>query len=103
MTFYFLGLNYDIASNDTVQRFQTFLLTVTSDFARQNETPEEIKQFLSKSCNIDPSRMQKYLEYYKQNKVNIQLSHLCIGNYIPHLTDVRWTMDYIVKVKNFDN
>lgn len=94
---YFSGFNHT-AYNERAKAFNAFLLTVTSDFVRQDKSPTEIEQFLLNSCNIISFRMQKYLEYYVHHKVNMQFSLLNIGNCIPHLTDVQSTVDYIVKV-----
>lgn len=59
---------------------------------------EDIEQFLLNYCGINSSRKQKYLEHYERNKNKIVFSLLNLGTYLPHLTDVRWKMDYIVKV-----
>lgn len=71
---------------------------MTADFVRNNNSLEDIEQFLLNSCKIIPPRVQQYLQFYEKNKTYIQFMLLNIGTYLPHLTDVKWKIDYIVKV-----
>lgn len=84
--------------NTTAKRFHNFLIAVTADFARNNISLEEIEQFLGESCHIALPRVKKFLEYYKKNIINIEFSLSNIGSFLPHITNVKWKMDYIVKV-----
>lgn len=97
LTYVFLGLNSN-TSNEIINEFYSCLLTITSDFVRHNYILQDIQQFLLHSCRIVSSRVEKYLEYYEKNKSYIQFTLLNIGTYLPHLTDVKWKIDYIVKV-----
>lgn len=74
---------------------------MTADFVKNDLNCEEIDDFLLNVCSIAKSRVQKYLRCYENNKLYIQFSLLNIGTYLPHITDVRWKMEYILKVKLF--
>lgn len=97
LTCLFLGVDY--SSNEAAKSFYTFLITVTADFTRNDSSLEDIENFFSNSCGMGTLRIQKYLNYYSKNRNKIIFSLLNLGSHLPHLTGVRWKIDYIVKVK----
>ncbi|XP_018569948.1 COMM domain-containing protein 3 [Anoplophora glabripennis] len=82
---------------DIVKEFYAALLKACAEFVRNNLTKEEIVQFLSQSCNFTQSRANALAEFTDKNRVGVESSLVNISTTLPHLTDVKWKIDYIVK------
>lgn len=87
------------SKGDVIKEFYASLLSVSAEFVRRSENTEEIEQLLKNGCRWPSSRVTLYLEYFEKNQRLIEYSLINIGSYLPHLVDVRWKIDYIVKVK----
>lgn len=74
------------------------MLTINSEFGRHDLTKEDVKTFLTNDCNVNSSRSTIYSEMYDKNKQPLQIILGNIGTHLPHLTEVQWKIDYIVKV-----
>lgn len=73
------------------------MLTICGEFARQNYTEESTRQFLS-DCNFNDSKCSIFAKLYNENKLKLQIHLGNIGTHLPHIVDVKWKVDYIVKV-----
>ncbi|KAJ8911304.1 hypothetical protein NQ315_016998 [Exocentrus adspersus] len=82
---------------DIVKEFYAALLSVSAEFVRCNLTKEEIAQFLTSSCNFTQPRTNLFVEHIEKSRIGIEASLLNIGGSLPHLTDAKWKIDYIVK------
>lgn len=83
---------------DVIKQVYAGLLYLCTEFTRQNQTKENVKQFLTETCNFNEARAEIFAEMYRKNKQGVEISLLNIGNHIQHVIDVKWKIDYIVKV-----
>ncbi|CAG9772197.1 unnamed protein product [Ceutorhynchus assimilis] len=98
---------YDISSlsqDDTTEIKQLYasLLYVFAQFVRNSQSSEEFSNFLLTECDIEKDRAQLLEKYYEESYNSIRMQLLNIGNYLPHITDVRWKIDYMVKSSTWD-
>ncbi|XP_057667389.1 COMM domain-containing protein 3 [Diorhabda carinulata] len=87
---------------DLITELYASLLSITSEFARRSSSKEEIFAFLQEECGLSSQRANIYYDYFAKNKQRLEISLLSIGNYLPHLIDVKWKIDYIVKSSEVD-
>ncbi|KAJ8932871.1 hypothetical protein NQ314_014385 [Rhamnusium bicolor] len=84
---------------DVIKGFYAALLAVSAEFARNNLNREEILQFLTSDCSFTQQRAKIYVEFFENDRRGLEIALLNIGNCLPHVTDVKWKIDYIVKVR----
>ncbi|KAJ8981933.1 hypothetical protein NQ317_002104 [Molorchus minor] len=87
---------------DIVKEFYAALLSVSVEFARNNQSKEEISQFLTSGCKFSTQRADIYADQFEKNRQALEISLLNIGSHLPHVTDVKWKIDYIVKSSMVD-
>lgn len=74
------------------------LLTVAAQFARHNLSSEPVAQFLIDECGFSKEKAESFSNSYATNKLKLQVILGNVGTHLPHITDVKWKIDYIVKV-----
>lgn len=74
------------------------MLKLTLEFARHDLTEDIVYEMLKNEYNIEQQRAVQYKEYYGKNKLKVQIILGNIGNHLPHIVDVKWKIDYIIKV-----
>ncbi|CAG9834219.1 unnamed protein product [Diabrotica balteata] len=82
---------------DIIKEFYASLLTVTTEFVRQNVNREDITFFLHDECGLSSERTNLYISMLEEKKCQLQIALLNIGSALPHVTDIKWKIDYIVK------
>lgn len=92
----FTGIS-GIDLDEVSQKIHSCLLTLTAEFVRNNTHSEDIEEIL-KTYSVSTTRVKKYLEYFYKYRMQIQFSLSNIGTFLPHLTEVRWKMDFVIKV-----
>lgn len=75
------------------------LLTVSAEFVRNNLTKDAVVQFLTNESKYSSSRANMYAGLYEKHLLKLQVIFTNIGSYLPHVVDVKWKIDYIVKVQ----
>ncbi|KAK5638743.1 hypothetical protein RI129_013038 [Pyrocoelia pectoralis] len=86
---------------DLIKEVYAIIMTITAEFARHDLSKEEITQFLVDS-NFSTNRSALFVELYEKNKRDLQIALGNIGSHPPHIVDVEWKIDYIVKASNLD-
>ncbi|KAK9874324.1 hypothetical protein WA026_002675 [Henosepilachna vigintioctopunctata] len=87
---------------DLMKELYANLLIAIVEFVRNGLNKEEVQQYLISECNINKKRSDVFADAYNNNKPEIQISLLNIGNHPPHITDVNWSIDFIVKSSTMD-
>lgn len=94
-----LGINTLYNSKpDIIKEFFAALLKTSAEFVRNDLPKEEIIQYLTQSCNFTQSRTNIFVEFIEKNRKGVEACLLNIGSSLPHVTDVKWKIDYVVKV-----
>lgn len=83
---------------DLIKCVYATLLTITAEFGRHNFDKEGVKTFLITKCNYNSNRANLYSDFYEKNKQELQVALGNIGTHLPNITDVKWKIDYIIKV-----
>lgn len=83
---------------DIIKEVYAALLKISAEFARNDYSEEQISLFLSAECGLNTSRVSLYQEFYVNNKMKLQIILGNIGTHLPHIVDVKWKIDFIVKV-----
>lgn len=100
ITFNFLGISKICSSKpDVIKEIHSSLLKASAEFARHDIKKEHVRQFLTSDCGFGENRAELYAEHYDKNKVKLQILLGNIGVHLPHIVDVKWKIDYIVKVR----
>lgn len=84
---------------DLIKSVFASLLTIAAEFARHNCDQIYIKKFLIDHCNFNQDKANIFSELYSKHKQKLQIKLGCVGSHLPHIVDVKWKIDYIVKVK----
>ncbi|RZC37648.1 COMM domain-containing protein 3, partial [Asbolus verrucosus] len=87
---------------DLIKELYAALLSVTAEFVRTGQNRDEVAQFLGPQCSYSASRTNLYGDYYEKNREEIEAGLVNVGNHLPHVTDVSWKIDYIIKTSNLD-
>ena len=74
------------------------LVFLVAEFARNNLDVDGITELLTRECGYAQARVEILTELYSAQKMNLQITLGNIGTHLPHLIDVKWTMDYTLKV-----
>ncbi|CAG9820531.1 unnamed protein product [Phaedon cochleariae] len=88
---------------DITKEFYAALLSVTTEFVRRAYCKEDIQQYLSDDCGLSSSRVEMFLHDFYKHRLGIEMSLLNIGDSLPHITDVKWKIDYIMKSSTMDS
>ncbi|KAG5885343.1 hypothetical protein JTB14_014361 [Gonioctena quinquepunctata] len=88
---------------DIVKEFYAALLTVSAEFTRRKLSKEDILQYLTGDCGLPSAKVNLFIDNFEKNRLGIERSLLNIGVALPHITDVKWKIDYIVKSNTMDS
>ncbi|XP_023011627.2 COMM domain-containing protein 3 [Leptinotarsa decemlineata] len=88
---------------DVLKEFYAALLCVSAEFARRRSSTEDILRFLNTDCGLPLKKSNLFTEYFDKNKLALETSLLNITGALPHVTDVKWKIDYIVKSNTMDS
>lgn len=99
--------NHDVSELAGLNRCETqqlynSLLYIYVQCVRNSLQKEEFSNFLSTECNVDKNRISILEKFYEKWYKNIRIQLLNIGSHLPHITDVKWKIDYIVKSNRLD-
>lgn len=83
---------------DVIKELYAALLTICAEFGRNNLTAETTLAFLTTELNFPSNRAKILSDLYEANKQDLQIQLGQIGTHAPHITDVEWKIDYIIKV-----
>ncbi|XP_049953855.1 COMM domain-containing protein 3-like [Schistocerca serialis cubense] len=78
------------------------LLVLLVEASRLNLTPDSLGTALQQEYSFNAKRCSSVMQSYSNNKNKIRAALSHIGQHPPHVTDVRWEMDYCVKVSSLD-
>ncbi|XP_066144939.1 COMM domain-containing protein 3 [Euwallacea fornicatus] len=90
------------SNNIQIKRLQSSLLYVFSEFVRHGKTAEDLTEFLTNQCSIEAGKVAILKDYYEKWEKFIRLELLCVGNHLPHITDIKWKIDHIVKTNSLN-
>jgi hypothetical protein len=82
---------------DLMKELYAALLSTSAEFVRTGQNGEQAAQFLSEQCGYSAAKTALYGGHYERSRAEIEASLVNIGNYLPHVTDVTWKIDYIIK------
>lgn len=85
---------------DVIKELYAALLTACAEFARNDLNPDAIVSFLTSECNFPSNRAKTLFDQYETNKQEVQIRLGEIGSHPPHITNVEWKIDYIIKVRD---
>lgn len=85
---------------DLIKELYAALLSITANFVQTGQNKDSIVQFLTQ-CNYSGARTSLYVEFFEKNRCDIEASLINIGNHLPHITDITWKIDYVIKVSWF--
>ncbi|CAH1099447.1 unnamed protein product [Psylliodes chrysocephalus] len=88
---------------DVTKEFYAALLAVTAEFARKNVSKEEIIKYLTSNCGLPSDRADLYAQNFEKERTKIEISLLNIGSSLPHVSDIKWKIDHIVKSSEMDS
>ncbi|KAL1500962.1 hypothetical protein ABEB36_006372 [Hypothenemus hampei] len=83
-----------------IKRLHPTLLYIFTQFVRKNHTPDDLYNFLTNQCQLPSGRAELLKSYYEKWFTQIRIKLLNIGSHLPHITDVRWKIDYVVKTNS---
>lgn len=83
---------------DLIKELYAALLSATARFVRTNQNRQAVCDFLITQCNFPGDKAELFGDYYVKNYAEIEASLLNVGNHLPHISDVSWKIDYIIKV-----
>ncbi|CAH0549274.1 unnamed protein product [Brassicogethes aeneus] len=86
---------------DVIKELYAKLLSITAEFVRENYKKKDVFDLLAK-LSLNSTKSNLYCEMYEKNKKGVENSLLNIGNHLPHITDVNWKIDYIIKTNVID-
>ncbi|XP_049781999.1 COMM domain-containing protein 3-like [Schistocerca cancellata] len=89
-------------THSSIQGAYGALLVLLVEASRLNLTPDSLGTALQQEYSFNAERCSSVMQSYinNKNKIRAALSH--IGQHPPHITDVKWEMDYCVKVSSLD-
>lgn len=87
---------------DVIKELYAALLTACAEFARNDLNFDSILSFLNSECSFPPNRAKTLFDQYEANKQEVQIRLGEIGSHPPHITDVEWKIDYVIKVHDRD-
>lgn len=94
--FVFVDINsFNSRRLDVIKEVYGALLKISAEFARNDYSNEQISIFLT---GLIAPRVCLYQEYYVKNKMKLRIILGNIGTHLPHITDVKWKIDFVVKV-----
>lgn len=82
---------------DTIKAAFPSLMSLLIEASRNNIDADCLTTVLIQECNFPPSRTDKLVSAYQNNKTKIQAALSLIGNHPPHAIDVHWTLDFCIK------
>lgn len=88
---------------DVIKEVYASLLKVSLQFARNSVSADAAYDFLKVDCKVEIQRAEQYKEYYGRHLIKLQIVLGNIGNYLPHIVDVKWKIDYVIKVNTRHN
>ncbi|CAG9857409.1 unnamed protein product [Phyllotreta striolata] len=87
---------------DVTKEVYAAFLAVTAEFVRSNLSNDEVAKYLQ-DCGLARNRIDLYLQQFVKERLSVEIALLNIGNTLPHITDVKWKIDYIVKSSEMDS
>ncbi|KAK9753932.1 COMM domain [Popillia japonica] len=91
---------------DLIKELHASYLRAITEFARNNLTKDNVRQILNSDCNFSTDRANLFSELYEKHKTRLQIVLVNIGTHlphiVPHIVDVKWDTDYIVKTSGID-
>lgn len=84
-----------------VKKLYAVLLKRTTEFVRTNSDKEEIGISL-RNDGLPSPMIDLYWQMYQKSRSKLIVILLNIGKYVPHITNVKWKMHYIVKSSMID-
>ncbi|XP_044260956.1 COMM domain-containing protein 3 [Tribolium madens] len=86
---------------DLIKELYAALLSLTANLVQTGQNKENTSQFLSQ-CHYSGAKTGLFLDFYEKNRCEIEASLVNIGNHLPHITDITWKIDYIIKSSYLD-
>ncbi|XP_044762986.1 COMM domain-containing protein 3 [Coccinella septempunctata] len=87
---------------DLVKELYANLLIATAEFVRNGASDEDVRQYLLEECNVGQARSDLYSKLYSVHKLGVEITLLNIGSHPPHVVDVDWKIDFVVKSNSLD-
>lgn len=86
-----------LKSDIEIQEVHAALLYTFAEFIRNNQTKEDYSIFLRNQCNLRNDLVDEIEHYYGKWNGLIRIQLLNIANHLPHVTDLKWKIDHVVK------
>ncbi|XP_045468764.1 COMM domain-containing protein 3 isoform X2 [Harmonia axyridis] len=87
---------------DLIKELYSNLLIATAEFVRNGLSEEEVKRYLFEECNIIETRLNIYVNLYSNRKKGIEITLMNIGRQAPHIVDVDWKIDFVIKSSSLE-
>lgn len=89
-------------NQSSVKGVYNAFLVLLVEASRLNLTPDTLGTVLQQEYSFNAKQSSCVVQSYVKNKNKIRAALSHIGQHPPHITDVRWEMDYCVKVSSLD-
>ncbi|KYB27099.1 COMM domain-containing protein 3-like Protein [Tribolium castaneum] len=87
---------------DQINELYAALLALTANLIQTGQNKVNTSQFLNE-CHFSASKTALFLDFYEKNRCEIEVNLINIGNHLPHVTDITWKIDYIIKSSYLDS
>lgn len=86
------------AKADVIKEVHAAILKTLLFLAQTDTTKEKAYLLLTKDCKIGTNRSKLLAEAYDTHKLHLSLKLGNIGSHLPHIVDVDWEIDCLIKV-----
>ncbi|XP_049805636.1 COMM domain-containing protein 3-like [Schistocerca nitens] len=93
-------LDEQVNSQSPISGAYGALLILLVEASRFNLTPDSLGTALQQEYSFNAKRCSSVMQSYINNKNKIRAALTNFGQHPPHVTDVKWEMDYCVKVSS---
>lgn len=97
---YFLEGTFD-SKLEVVKTAYASLAVLLTEAARNDVDSFMLKTFLE-GYDLNKERINSILGVYEQRKYDVQKELSIVGTNLPHIIDIHWRLDYIIKVININ-
>ncbi|KRT82305.1 hypothetical protein AMK59_3074 [Oryctes borbonicus] len=87
---------------DIIKELHASFLKIIAQFAQNNLTRDNVQSILTTDCNFNVNRANFFCDLYEMNKTRLQIILGNIGTHLPHIIDVKWNIDHVVKTSGID-
>ncbi|XP_065170849.1 COMM domain-containing protein 3 [Atheta coriaria] len=90
------------AKADVIKEVHAAILKTLLFLAQTDTTKEKAYLLLTKDCKIGTNRSKLLAEAYDTHKLHLSLKLGNIGSHLPHIVDVDWEIDCLIKSSALD-